>query len=102
MSSKQSNAQSSHPWSKSYPVDISWDSELLPQTLPPFFDENVKKYKDRTALKFLGKEMTYGELGALVNKFAKGLQDQGIGPGSKVGLCLPNCPFYVIAYYGAL
>ncbi len=38
----------------------------------------------------------------MVDRFAKGLQDQGIKKGSHVGLCLPNTPFYVIAYYGAL
>ena len=31
-----------------------------------------------------------------------GLQARGIGKGDRVGLCLPNTPFFVIAYYAAL
>lgn len=36
------------------------------------------------------------------DRFAKSLQDQGIGKGNHVGLCLPDLPFHVIAYYGAM
>ena len=66
------------------------------------FEESVRKYKNRACLNFMGKKLTYQQVGDMVDSFAKGLQDQGIGKGSKVGLCLPNTPFYVIAYYAAL
>lgn len=36
--------------------------------------------------------LSFGELGAMVDGFAGGLNDQGIGPGSVVGYSLPNCP----------
>jgi long-chain acyl-CoA synthetase len=91
-----------HLWEKSYPKDLRWDAEIPDTTLVELFDDAVKKYKDRTCIDFMDKTYTFGELGAMVDRFAKGLQDQGIGPGSKVGLSLPNMPFYPVAYYAAL
>lgn len=91
-----------HPWSKKYPVDIEWDTEVPASTMVQIFEESVKKYGDRTCLNFLGSKLTYTEVGDMVDRFAKGLQDQGIGKGSTVGICLPNTPFYVVAYYGAM
>ena len=90
------------PWAKSYPVDIDWHADVPQSTMVEMFDESVKKHTNRTALHFMGKTMSYKELGEKVDSFAKSLQDQGVGKGSKIGLCLPNTPFYVIAYYGAM
>lgn len=90
------------PWTRKYPVDIDWDADVPQSTMVELFDNSVKKYGNRTCLNFMGKTMTYKEVGQMVDNFAKSLQDQGIGKGSKVGLCLPNTPFYVIAYYGAM
>ncbi len=98
----ENQAFENFPWSKNYPVDIQWNSELPEMTMIEMFDRTVKNFSDRTALNFLGKKMTYKELGAAVDAFARGLQDQGIGVGSTVGVCLPNTPFYLIAYYGAM
>lgn len=95
-------ANKDFPWLKSYPVDIDWFAQVPVSTLPDMFDASVKKHGDKTCLNFLGKTMTYKEVGAAVDAFAKSLQDQGIGKGNTVGLCLPNSPFYIIAYYGAL
>ncbi|MBU6474493.1 MAG: long-chain fatty acid--CoA ligase [Alphaproteobacteria bacterium] len=91
-----------HAWEKSYPENLDWHAEIPPSTLPALFDESVKKYADRVCLNFMGEKLTYKEVGAMVDSFARGLQEQGIGKGAKVGLCLPNSPFYVIAYYAAL
>jgi long-chain acyl-CoA synthetase len=91
-----------NPWKDSYPVDIKWDSNIDPATLPALFDQAVKSFAARPCLSFLGKKTTYRETGEMVARFAKGLQGIGVGKGTRVGLCLPNSPFYVIAYYGAL
>lgn len=94
--------QPSNPWENSYPADLDWNVAPTPTTMVAMFEESVAKYKDRVALNFEGKKITYGELGEMVNHFAKGLQDQGLGEGHRIGICLPNTPFYAVAYYGAL
>ena len=94
--------KSEKPWIRSYPADIKWDSDVPVSTLVADFDEAVQKYAGRTWLSFFGQKLTFGEVGVMVDHFAKGLQEQGIGKGSTVGICLPNTPYYVIAYFGAL
>ncbi|MBV5335557.1 AMP-binding protein, partial [bacterium] len=66
------------------------------------FDQAAARFADRPCLEFLGRRLTYREPGRLVDRAAAGFQALGVGPGVKVGLCLPNCPYYVIAYYGVL
>ncbi len=96
------NQKPAKSWSAKYPVDIDYNADVPQSTMVQLFEESVKKYGKRTCLNFMGKTMTYADVGEAVDRFAKGLQDQGLGKGSKVGLCLPNTPFYVIAYYGAM
>ena len=46
--------------------------------------------------------MSYEELDEAVNRFAAALQAMGVGPGDRVAIILPNCPQFVIAFYGTL
>ncbi|HEY6203345.1 MAG TPA: long-chain fatty acid--CoA ligase [Candidatus Limnocylindria bacterium] len=46
--------------------------------------------------------LTYAELDRLADRFAAGLQALGVRKGDRVALLLPNCPQFVIAFYGAL
>ncbi len=62
----------------------------------------VHRWGSRPAMDFLGRRWSYRELGDLVERAARGLQDIGVGRGTKVGLCLPNTPYYVIFYYAVL
>jgi long-chain acyl-CoA synthetase len=101
-SSANPQPKSEKPWDKNYPVDIHWDQDVPESTMVEIFADSVKKNGDKPCLSFMGKQLTFKEVDDLATKFAKGLQDQGIGKGSRVGLCLPNTPFYVIAYYGIL
>ena len=56
----------------------------------------------RPAIHFLGRRWTYAEVADAVERVAAGLQARGIAKGDRVGLCLPNTPFFVVAYYAAL
>jgi len=50
----------------------------------------------------MGVSTTYGELYEQVGRLAAGLQARGIKKGDRLGLCLPNSPYFVAAYYAAL
>jgi long-chain acyl-CoA synthetase len=54
------------------------------------------------ALVYNGTTMTYAELDARSDAVALGLRAQGIGPGDRVALQLPNIPEFPVAYYGIL
>jgi long-chain acyl-CoA synthetase len=62
----------------------------------------VDEFPDRPALDFMGRKISYREFGELSDRFARGLQDLGVGPGVHVGLYLPNSSHYPIAFFGVL
>ncbi len=76
--------------------------DFAPRLLTDLLDHAVATWGARVAIDFMGRETRYAELGALVEKAARGLQDLGVKPGDRVGLCLPNTPYYVILYFATL
>jgi len=78
------------------------DDAIEPLSLPSLLDRAVQQYGPRPAMSFMGRRWTYAELGAWVARLARGLQESGVGPGDRVGLCLPNTPYFVVAYFAAL
>ena len=91
-----------YPWLKSYPEGVRWDAEIAVAPLYRVLDHAVKTFPDHVALDFLGRRYTYREVGDLVARAAKGLQGLGVGRGTKVGLFLPNVPYFVIYYFAVL
>lgn len=59
-------------------------------------------HPDMACLDFLDSKMTYGEVLQAARQAARGLQDLGITKGRRVGLCLPNTPYYVIGYFATM
>ena len=71
-------------------------------TVPALLSDAVARYPDRPAMEFLGRRWTFRQLDELVSRAARGLQDLGLRPGDRFGLCLPNTPYFVILYYAVL
>lgn len=90
------------PWRAAYPPGLDWNAEIPLAPVWHLLDESVRAHPERPAIDFLGRAYGYRELGALVDRAAMGLQGIGVGPGTKVGLFLPNCPYAVIFYFAAL
>ncbi len=51
---------------------------------------------------YFSNRMSYAQLLDQVNRCAAGLQALGVKKGDRVALLLPNCPQFVIGYFGAL
>lgn len=78
-------------------------SQAVPTcALPDLLDQSVGKTPDAPAIDFLGRRYSYRELGDLVTRAARGLQGLGVKAGDRVGLCLPNTPYFPIFYFAAL
>jgi long-chain acyl-CoA synthetase len=90
------------PWLRAYPAGVDWHGAIDDRPLPERFFEAADTYADHPCLEFLGKRWTYAEIRGLVVRAAKGLQQIGVGPRSRVGLYLPNTPYYVVMYFAAL
>ena len=67
-----------------------------------FLRSSARQWPERNAIVFGGMEMTYRELDLLSDRFAAALADMGVGKGDRVGIHLPNCPQFAVAYYGLL
>ena len=89
-------------WSTDYRHPTPWDQEFAPLSLPDMLAASVARRGEAPMLDFMGREFSYAEVAQGVARVARGLQQRGIGKGSRVGLFLPNVPHYVAAYYGAL
>lgn len=84
-----------------YGHPVPFDTVFEPRWLPNILFETAARVPQAPAIDFMGRVTRYGELAALVRRAASGFRALGIGPGTTVGLFLPNCPHYVIAAYGA-
>jgi long-chain acyl-CoA synthetase len=81
---------------------LSAEDLSKPRTVCDLVAAAAHAHGARPAIGFLGREYSYGELGALVDRAAKGFADLGVDNGMRVGLCLPNSPALVIAYFAVL
>ena len=90
------------PWLKAYPADVAWNQSFAPRLVSTLLDEAVAAYGQRPCTYFLGRRLSYAEIGALSDRAAKGLRRLGVGEGVKVGLLLPNSPTFLIYYFGIL
>jgi long-chain acyl-CoA synthetase len=91
-----------YPWIENYDRGIDWNMPLEPRPVFSLLDDAAKKYANRPAFDFLGKKYNWVEISDFANRFAAGLQRIGVKKGQKIGLFLPNSPYFLIAYYGIL
>ncbi len=85
-------------WLKSYPpgVPADLDTSQYP-SLVALMEESFKKYADRTAYSFMGRDVTFGETDSLSAAFAVYLQSLGLIKGDRVAIMMPNVPQYPVA-----
>src|SRR5262249_12902838 len=79
-----------------------WNTTFEPRAVYDLLETAVQKHALRPATNFLGKTLTYQEIGERAARAAAGLKALGVRKGMSVGLFLPNCPTYLIYYYGIL
>ncbi|GGO09156.1 dicarboxylate--CoA ligase PimA [Iodidimonas muriae] len=90
------------PWLKNYPQQLDWAREFKARPLFELLEDSAKRWPDNAHMAFMGREVGYRESADLVRRAAKGFQALGVKKGVRVGLFLPNCPQFIIAYYGIL
>ncbi len=96
------NAKTDQPWLKSYPKGMHWDASIDLTPVQQILDDAVARWPDQPAINFMGRQISYLELGELTDRGAKGLQQLGVGPGVHVGIYLPNSPHTIIAFFSIL
>ena len=87
----------------------NWDEGLedvapheFETTYVKLVEQAFQEVPDKTAMGYLGIDITFGELDKYANQFANMLIKNGFEKGDVVGINLPNIPQYVITVIGTL
>jgi long-chain acyl-CoA synthetase len=67
-----------------------------------YLTESAQMYPHAAALRCEGVTTTYSDLADSVCRFGEFLVHQGIRPGDRVGVMMPNRPEFVVVYYSVL
>src|SRR3954454_22173610 len=70
--------------------------------LASILTESAQRNSEAIALKLDDAELSYGLLDDGSARVAALLADKGVEPGDRVGIMLPNVPYFAIVYYGVL
>lgn len=89
-------------WLVNYPDSIVKNITIPNKTLGQILQENAASYPSHNALSFYGIKMSYQQLYSATLTFTSALQQNQIQKGDRVAIMLPNCPQYVVSYYGSL
>jgi long-chain acyl-CoA synthetase len=90
------------PWLRFYREGLAPDVDIPEQSVVDAFDRATERWKNKTAVLFYGRKISYRELRDHTDRFATALHHLGVRKGDKVALLLLNSPQFIIAYFGAL
>ncbi len=82
---------------------LKWVKTIGPESRNLICDDleaSVDRHRERPAITFEGKTITYGEMDALANRYAHWAKEQGITRGQTVALFMPNRMDYLPIWYG--
>ena len=74
----------------------------MPTSLAQLLTETASAHADRPALKLDDTVVNYAVLNEGATRIAGLLKEKGVEPGDRVGIMLPNVPYFAIVYYGIL
>ncbi len=86
------------PWLNNY-GDVRFHIPYFQGSMWENVMDAAHKYPDYIAFDFMGKKTTYRDFEKQVNDCAKALCAQGVKPGQRVTICMPNCPQTVVMFY---
>jgi long-chain acyl-CoA synthetase len=89
-------------YAKSYDTGVPWSIEYPRVPLHALLDDAAESYPGSTATIFFNAKRSYGSLLKDAKRFSAGLRALGVKKGDRVAIDLPNCPQFLIAFFGAL
>ncbi len=89
-------------WLAHYPANVARHVSIPEISLPGLVAQAVRAHPAHPALIYYGRRYSYEEFWREAGRFAEQLRADGIRPGDRVALYLPNTPLYPIALFGIL
>jgi len=103
MIGREMNMYADRFWKKNWDPGVEdLKTEEYETTYVKIIEQAFQDVPDKTAMGFLGVDITFGELDIYANQFANMLVENGFEKGDVVGINLPNIPQYVITVIGTL
>ncbi len=90
------------PWVSQYNPGVPETIDYPDTTMEQVLAAHAAKRPDAVSIVYKGATMSYARLNHLVDQMAAVLQGLGVAKGDRVAIHLPNCPQFVIGYYGIL
>jgi acyl-CoA synthetase (AMP-forming)/AMP-acid ligase II len=91
------------PWLKSYPEGVPHEIDPTRyESLTQLLEESFRKHADRPFSVCMERWMSYRELDALSRALGAWLQAQGLQPGARIAIMLPNIPQFAVAMAAVL
>jgi long-chain acyl-CoA synthetase len=92
----------SKPWHQHYDYNVPTSIRYPRIPAQYLFQLPVGSFPDKPATNFYGTEMTFWEMRTQVMRMTNALGELGVRKGERVGIHLPNCPQFIIAYLATL
>jgi long-chain acyl-CoA synthetase len=93
---------SSHPWLGHYDPGVPAHLDYPAVPVFHFLDEGGRLCPGRTCLIFKNETFTYLEVAQQTDRLAAVLLGLGVRKGERIGIFMPNCPEFVLAYFAIL
>ena len=90
------------PWLKHYDNEVPTSLRYPRITVPDVLQIPANALPNKKAIIYEGTSITFWELRKLVLRMANALKDLGVAKGERVGVHLPTCPQYIIAFHAVL
>ena len=87
---------------KNYDTEVPASLEYPAVPLHAILDQAAEVYPSSTATIFFNAKRSYASLLKDAKRFSAGLRALGVKQGDRVAIDLPNCPQFLIAFFGAL
>ena len=90
------------PWLARYDYWVPPHIHYPRQPVQRLLEVAVSRFGAQTATIFFGARLTYRDIKLQAEGLAAALAGRGVVKGDRVGIMLPNCPQYLVAFYGIL
>lgn len=93
--------QKKFPWQDHYPAGVPLTLDYPQEPLSWLLENAASRFPKRIACHYYSQELTYEELLSRARRLASVLLQNGLQPGERVGVLLPNLPEYIVALFGS-
>ncbi|ODT32801.1 MAG: long-chain fatty acid--CoA ligase [Hydrogenophaga sp. SCN 70-13] len=96
-------ATADRPWLAAYPEGLPADIDVNQYpSLVHLMEESFRRFGERTAYSFMGKDVSFAQTDAASQSVAAYLQGLGLVKGDRVAIMMPNVPQYPVVVAGIL